>query len=157
MPNKVRLKIGGIEYSITADEDEAYIRGLGSELERRINKIQQRSPFLSTTMAAIMSALESLDEQKKAMAENEQLRLEVKRLLEETACAKLDAEITRRRLEELTGDDDEYEHNDEIEQSDYFAETAENSEKTEVEGDVEDESVNQTQYPLDISNGDLPF
>lgn len=157
MPNVVRLKIGGIEYSITADEDEAYIRGLGSELERRINKIQQRSPFLSTTMAAIISAMESLDDEKKALAENEKLRLEVKRLLEETACAKLDAEIARRRLSEIDGNDDEYEHSDEIEQTEYFAETAENSGKTEVEGDVEDESVNQTQYPLDISSGDLQF
>ena len=157
MPNVVRLKIGGIEYSITADEDEAYIRGLGSELERRINKIQQRSPFLSTTMAAIMSALESLDEQKKAMAENEKLRLEVKRLLEETACAKLDAEITRRHLSELIGEDDEYEYSDEIEQTEYFAETAENSGKTEALQHEEDESVNSTQYPLDISRGDLPF
>lgn len=142
MPNVVRLKIGGIEYSITADEDEAYIRGLGSELERRIGKIQQRSPFLSTTMAAIMSALESLDEQKKALAENEKLRLEIKRLLEETACAKLDAEIARRRLEELDGTKDEYEHDAEIEQTEFFTDTP-------------DEETDE--YPTDISNGDLPF
>lgn len=157
MPNVVRLKIGGIEYSITADEDEAYIRGLGSELERRINKIQQRSPFLSTTMAAIMSAMESLDDEKKALAENEKLRLEVKRLLEETACAKLDAEIARRRLSEIDGNDDEYEHSDEIEQTEYFAETAQNSEKTVTLENEDNESVNSTQYPLDISSGDLQF
>ena len=157
MPNVVRLKIGGIEYSITADEDEAYIRGLGSELERRINKIQQRSPFLSTTMAAIMSAMESLDDEKKALAENEKLRLEVKRLLEETACAKLDAEIARRRLSEIDGNDDEYEHSDEIEQTEYFAETAENSGKTVTLENEDNESVNSTQHPLDISSGDLQF
>ena len=157
MPNVVRLKIGGIEYSITADEDEAYIRGLGSELERRINKIQQRSPFLATTMAAIMSAMESLDDEKKALAENEKLRLEVKRLLEETACAKLDAEIARRRLSEIDGNDDEYEHSDEIEQTEYFAETAQNSEKTVTLENEDNESVNSTQYPLDISSGDLQF
>lgn len=157
MPNVVRLKIGGIEYSITADEDEAYIRGLGSELERRINKIQQRSPFLSTTMAAIMSAMESLDDEKKALAENEKLRLEVKRLLEETACAKLDAEIARRRLSEIDGNDDEYEHSDEIEQAEYFAETAQYSGKTVTLENEDNESVNSTQYPLDISSGDLQF
>ena len=157
MPNVVRLKIGGIEYSITADEDEAYIRGLGSELERRINKIQQRSPFLSITMAAIMSAMESLDDEKKALAENEKLRLEVKRLLEETACAKLDAEIARRRLSEIDGNDDEYEHSDEIEQAEYFAETAQYSGKTVTLENEDNESVNSTQYPLDISSGDLQF
>lgn len=101
MPNSIRIKIGGIEYSITSEDNEAYIRSLGSELERRMNAVKKRSPFLSVTMSAVMTALEALDEAKKCERENENLRLEIKRLLEETACAKLDAQVTRRRLEEL--------------------------------------------------------
>ncbi len=107
MPNTIRMKIGGIEYSITSEDDEAYIRSLGSELERRINNIQKRSPFLSTNMAAIVTALEALDECKKEAAENERLRLEIKKLLEETACAKLDADILRRKLDQLSGTQEE--------------------------------------------------
>ncbi len=102
MANVIRMKIGGIEYSVTSEDDEAYIRSLGSELERRIDAIQKRSPFLSTTMAAIIAALDCLDECKKCEAENERLRLEIKKLLEETACAKLDADILRRQVEQLT-------------------------------------------------------
>lgn len=101
MANVIRLKIGGIEYSITADEDATYIKTLGLELERKMQAIQKRSPFLSSNMAAVMTALECLDETKKTEAENEKLRLEIKRLLEETACAKLDADISRRKLDEL--------------------------------------------------------
>ncbi len=97
----IRLKIGGIEYSITADEDATYIKALGAELERKMQAIQKRSPFLSSNMAAVMTALECLDETKKTEAENEKLRLEIKRLLEETAMAKLDADISKRRLDEL--------------------------------------------------------
>ncbi len=100
MANKIRLKIGGIEYSITSDEDEAYIRRIASELERRMNIVQSRSPFLSTTMTAVMTALDTLDEAKKAESESEKLRLENKRLMEETACAKMDAEVSRRMLEQ---------------------------------------------------------
>ncbi|MBO5726342.1 MAG: cell division protein ZapA [Clostridia bacterium] len=99
MANNIRLKIGGIEYSITSDDDEAYIRRIAGELERKMNTVQARSPFLSTTMAAVMTALEALDEAKKAEAESERLRLEIKRLLEETACAKMDAEVSRRMLD----------------------------------------------------------
>lgn len=103
MANTIRMKIGGIEYSVTSEDDEAYIRSLGSELERRIDAIQKRSPFLSTTMSAIVAALDALDECKKETAENERLRLEIKKLLEETACAKLDADILRRKVDQLTG------------------------------------------------------
>ncbi|MBQ0083630.1 MAG: cell division protein ZapA [Clostridiales bacterium] len=103
MANVIRMKIGGIEYSITSDEDSAYIKGIASELERKLNAVQQKSPFLSTTMAAIVTALECMDENKKTEAENERLRLDIKKLLEETACAKLDADLYKRKLEELTG------------------------------------------------------
>lgn len=104
MANVIRMKIGGIEYSITSDEDSAYIKGIASEVERKLNAIQQKSPFLSTTMAAIVTALECMDEKKKTEAENEQLRLDIKKLLEETACAKLDTELYKRKLEELGGE-----------------------------------------------------
>ena len=107
MANVIRMKIGGIEYSITSDDDEAYIRSLGSELERRMNSVKSRSPFLSVTMSAVMTALEALDECKKCERENENLRLEIKRLLEETACAKLDADVSRKRLEELLGNQEQ--------------------------------------------------
>ena len=46
---------------------------------------------------------EGSDEAKKAEAESENLRLEIKRLLEETACAKMDAEVS------LCGKEDTYE------------------------------------------------
>ena len=108
MPNKIRLKIGGIEYSITSEESDAYLLGLGAELEAKMDNIMQKSPFLSTTMAAVMAAMESLDEAHKTRTENETLRLEIKRLLEETACAKLDAEIANRKLRDLLGENNEF-------------------------------------------------
>lgn len=107
MSNKIRLKIGGIEYAVTSDEDESYILALGAELERRMNSVQAKSPFLSTAMAAVITALGALDESKKQQVENEKLRLENKRLLEESAMARLDADITRRMLVKFTGEAEE--------------------------------------------------
>ncbi len=107
MSNKIRLKIGGIEYSVTSNDEEAYILSLGAELEKKMNTIMAKSPFLSTTMAAVMTALETMDDAKKIQTENESLRLENKRLLEEAAMARMDADITRRMLVKFTGETEE--------------------------------------------------
>ena len=86
MPNIIRITVGGIPYSISCDDDEAYARAIASELEHRMDVLAKNKPFLSTTMVAVMTALDCLDQSKKTTAENEKLRLEVKRLTEESAC-----------------------------------------------------------------------
>ncbi len=86
MPNIIRITVGGIPYSISCDDDEAYARAIAGELEHRMDVLAKSKPFLSTTMVAVMTALDCLDQSKKTAAENEKLRLEVKRLTEESAC-----------------------------------------------------------------------
>ena len=126
-----------------------------------MNTVQARSPFLSTTMAAVMTALEALDEAKKVEAESENLRLEIKRLLEETACAKMDAEVSRRML-------DKYIESQNViapvvapvtpvPADDIFAEDNEQEDTAAVfEEDEEEFFDNQESIPFD-ENGDLPF
>lgn len=161
MANNIRLKIGGIEYSISSEDDEAYIRRIAGELERRMNAVQTRSPFLSTTMAAVMTALETLDEAKKAELESEKLRLEIKRLLEETACAKMDAEVSRRLLKQYT-DGAPSPVNTFVEPvtptpaDDIFAESEDIDEVAEDEITEDDFFEEQESIPFD-ENGDLPF
>ena len=46
-----------------------YLKELGDELEQRLRRITKQSPTASTTMAAIIAALESADEAKKAKQE----------------------------------------------------------------------------------------
>ncbi len=161
MANNIRLKIGGIEYSISAEEDEAYIRRIAAELERRMNTVQARSPFLSTTMAAVMTALETLDEAKKAENECEKLRLEIKRLLEETAMAKMDAEISRRMLEQVTAKTTPFspaapivpEQDDEEEDEEEF--TEETVREPFDDGTPAEDFDESPFYPM--TDGDLPF
>ncbi len=156
MANKIRLKIGGIEYSITSEDDEAYIRRIAGELERRMNVVQSRSPFLSTTMAAVMTALETLDEAKKAESESEKLRLEIKRLLEECACAKMDAEVSRRMLEEYMkhqGIGVAQQTNEEVKPDILKAVSVEYTDTPDCEADNPSDAEH---IPFD-DNGDLPF
>lgn len=107
MSNQIRFKIGGMEYAVNSEDDERYIKGLAAELDRKLNSLQDENPFLSTTMVAVLAALEAYDAAKKQMAENDALRLEIKGLLEQTACAKMEADRATRKLNELLGHNDE--------------------------------------------------
>ena len=101
MANKIRLVVGGLEYCILADEDEAYVRSVGDELNRRLDQISRRHPYLSTTMVAVLAALDLCDENKKALSEADDLRMQMKGYMEEAACARLEADEARREIDRL--------------------------------------------------------
>ena len=107
MSNQIRFKIGGMEYAVNSDDDELYVKSLASELDRKLGSLQKENPFLSTTMVAVLAALEAYDLAKKQMNENDALRLEIKSLLEQTACAKMEADRATRKLNELLGNEDD--------------------------------------------------
>ena len=129
MSNKVKLLIGGFEYSILADPgEEAYYYSLADQLNQRIEELSRSSHF-STAMAAVFAALESCDNAKKASAELERLQREhegaaiqtagfqskakeiaaryeklqedFKTAVEEAACARLEADEANRELMKL--------------------------------------------------------
>lgn len=98
---QIRMKVGGMEYAINSDDSEEYIRSIGAQLDRRLDYLAKQHPFLSTTMVAVLAALEAYDTAGKKEEENEKLRLEIKQLLEESAMAKMTAAMANRRIEEL--------------------------------------------------------
>lgn len=101
---QIRMKVGGMEYAINSDDSEEYVRSIGAQLDRRLDALAKQHPFLSTTMVAVLAALEAYDTAGKKEEENEKLRLEIKQLLEESAMAKMTAAMANRRLEELLGE-----------------------------------------------------
>ena len=56
--NKVKLSIGGTEYSILAEDDVKYVQELGKELDIAFSKIMKANMSLSTTQAAVLLALD---------------------------------------------------------------------------------------------------
>lgn len=89
MANIIRINVGGIPYSVSSEDDELYMKSLANELEHKMDTLIKAKPFLSTTMAAVMTALDCLDKAKKTEEENAALRLEVTRLNEKLALDKL--------------------------------------------------------------------
>ena len=74
MANQIRINVGGINYTVKSDESADYLKELGEELEQRLRRITKQSPTASTTMAAIIAALECADEAKKAKQELAKLK-----------------------------------------------------------------------------------
>ena len=59
--NKVRLTIGGLDYYITTDEEIAYMKNLGEDLDDAITGLIHDHPRLSQVQAAaILRALASI-------------------------------------------------------------------------------------------------
>ena len=74
MANQIKLTVGGINYTVKSDESAEYLGQLGDELEERLRRITKRNPTISTTMVAIIAALEASDELHKAKAETARLK-----------------------------------------------------------------------------------
>ena len=58
MAHQIKFTVGGIHYCINSDDDEAYVKSIANELEQKMDILAKKSPFLSTTMVAVLAALE---------------------------------------------------------------------------------------------------
>ncbi len=77
---KAVVKIAGREYTIRAYETEEYIHSVAIYVNRKMEQIEQTQPGLSTTMAAILTAMNLADEVIKLKAEVDELKGRLKEL-----------------------------------------------------------------------------
>ena len=103
MPNKNRdrLEICGTEYIITSDEPERYMLELGAQLDRDMRTLMNGDPRVSTTMAAVLAAMNNADIARKATDAADNLRALMKEYLDDNARARQDAENARREADRL--------------------------------------------------------
>lgn len=102
--NKVKLNIGGAEYSIITEDDVKYVAALGKEVDMALAKTMKENPRISTTQAAVLLALEYADEYKKASNSADHLREQIKDYLDDAANAKSKADWARREAEKAKRD-----------------------------------------------------
>ena len=101
LTKKVRLVIAGNEYYVNTD-DEGYIRTLACELDSQISAMSRNSPCLSTTMAAVLCALDVSDKSEQLKKEIERLERELRRAVADTASATVEANEAVREIERLS-------------------------------------------------------
>ena len=99
--NRVRLVIGGSEYVITSDDDESYITEVAEEVDRAMDQLMQDSSRVSTTMAAVLTALDYCDKYKKESLGSGNLRGQMKDYLEDSSRTRMELDEARREISRL--------------------------------------------------------
>ena len=96
MANNIRFIVGGITYSIMSEDSAEYIESLGRELDHKMDLLAKKNPFLSTTMVAVLAAMDAADAAKKAEIENAELRRRLDDMTEQYTIMKSAAELNKR-------------------------------------------------------------
>ena len=101
MMNKVRLRICGSDYTITSDEPESYVRELAAQVDQDMRALVEKDDRISTTMAAVLTALNNADKAQKATQSADNLRAQRKDYLDDNARIRQEAETARRECDRL--------------------------------------------------------
>ena len=96
MKNKVTVSIAGQEYTMVAVEDEAYVRKVAAHVDGQVREVLEQGR-LSIADGAVLAAMNIADQYYREQASTENLRRQVKEVLEESA--KLKAELSECKRE----------------------------------------------------------
>lgn len=94
--NKVKITIGGANYTVLTDNASDYTESLASEIDAKLGAITASSRFITDTQAAVILTLEYADEKRKLEKQNEELRERLKESLEDAAQAKTQRDSLKR-------------------------------------------------------------
>lgn len=83
--NRVKLVIADCEISIASEDSEKYIQETGERVDEYIRGLMNRTPSMSTTLAAIFAALDFCDEATKEKLAADNLRSQIKEYFDEAA------------------------------------------------------------------------
>lgn len=99
--NRVRLKIGGKQYTISTTESEEYVRDIGAQIEEQLNKILQKNTALSINDALVLCLLDSEDARRKSEKNADHIRDQLTGYLEDAAKARMEADELRQEAARL--------------------------------------------------------
>lgn len=91
--NKVAVRICGKDYALMGVESDEYIQKVGLYIDKKMSEIMRTNNKLSTSMAAVLTAINVADDFFKAHENEIALRQEIKQALEEIERQK--SEISR--------------------------------------------------------------
>lgn len=98
---KVKLEICGAVYPLTVEGDPVYYEELGKALSERMREMMSKSNRVSVTGAAVLCALDYLDELHRSNNGADNLRNQLKGYLQDATAAKAMAENAAREVEAM--------------------------------------------------------
>lgn len=81
--NRLKANICGTTYTLVSEETLSYMRDLVAEVDGDMTKILLADSRMSTTMAAVLTAVTNADRARKETAAADELRLKLKRLVDD--------------------------------------------------------------------------
>ncbi len=101
--NKVELRIAGKDYIVVGTEPEEYIHRVGLYIDRKMCEIMRSSRTLSTSMAAVLTAINIGDDLLKCKESETELKQQLKKAQEELELLREDNERLNRENSALGG------------------------------------------------------
>ena len=95
--NRLKANICGTTYTLVSEEPISYMRDLVAEVDNDMAQIITGDPRMSTTMAAVLTAVTNADKARKETAAADELRLKLKRLVDD--CESLEDRLAAARAE----------------------------------------------------------
>ena len=101
MKNIVGVKIYNRPFNLSTDETEGYIRKIAGVVDAKVRSIISSSPSTNIIDAAILAALEAVDEKQKAAETINNLRSQIKDYVDDAGEARLKCDEAQKELREL--------------------------------------------------------
>lgn len=100
MQNRVTVTVGGLKYTLLAVEDENYVHRVAAYVNEKL-KETGRPGGVSQMDCAVLTAINIADERFKEQEASENLRRQIKELLEESSKLKLELSEAKREIFKL--------------------------------------------------------
>ncbi|MBE5039773.1 cell division protein ZapA [Ructibacterium gallinarum] len=101
---KVEVKINNVEYTLLTNESEEYVQRVALLVNKRMAQIQEGNKQLSTAMTAVLTSINIADELLKNEGVLDNIRLELKRYMEEAQRSGEELEAKKLEVEKLKED-----------------------------------------------------
>ena len=95
--NRLKANICGTTYTLVSEESLSYMRDLVAEVDSDMAQIITSDPRMSTTMAAVLTAVTNADKARKESSAADELRLKLKRFVDD--CESLEDRLATARAE----------------------------------------------------------
>lgn len=81
--NRVEVRIAGKDYALLGSASDEYIQKIALYVDKRMNEIMKSNHTLSTSMVAVLTALNIADDYFKSLENSEDLEKELKKVQEQ--------------------------------------------------------------------------
>lgn len=99
--NKVKVIIGGTEYTLVTPEQAEYVQRVAILVDKKISEITEYNPHLSTAMSAMLTAINLSDDYLKLESASDNLRNQVAEYSKNEHTAKSQLDEKTKQLGEL--------------------------------------------------------